>query len=347
MTSTQKIPIQNIYYLLCYAWNKLEEGKIVDVASLDKTNLMDLFAKVLINGLNHLIRRGIDRGYMTFSEDTRCLRGRICFAPSLKRNLLPNAIVNCEHDELSYNVLHNQILRSTLRNLMNVEDLSSDLRDDLITLYRKLHEVDTIALNGAVFSRVQLYQNNAFYDFLLKICALIYDNLIISEDKGESKFRDFLRDERQMSYLFEEFVRNFYRIESDAKYVGREEIPWDLETPSDVSYLPKMITDASIERNGSKTIVEVKYYKEALATHFDQEKFHSAHMYQLFAYLKNVERKGGPSLSCSGILLYPTVDKDIRFKAKMDSHKVMVRTVNLNQKWQDIHADLLDVLYCM
>ena len=47
-----KIPIQNIYYLLCYAWNKLEERDIVDVRGIDSTKILDLFARVLIGGLS-------------------------------------------------------------------------------------------------------------------------------------------------------------------------------------------------------------------------------------------------------------------------------------------------------
>ena len=43
MNNTPKIPIQNIYYLLCYAWNRLEERDIVDVSGIDSTNLVDLF----------------------------------------------------------------------------------------------------------------------------------------------------------------------------------------------------------------------------------------------------------------------------------------------------------------
>ncbi|NIQ13085.1 MAG: restriction endonuclease, partial [Candidatus Dadabacteria bacterium] len=55
------IPIQNIYYLLCYAWNKLEEKDLVNVQEEDTTKLIDLFAKVLINGTTYLLKRGLDR----------------------------------------------------------------------------------------------------------------------------------------------------------------------------------------------------------------------------------------------------------------------------------------------
>ncbi len=39
------IPIENIYYLLCYAWNKLDEKDRVAVSAEDYTKLLDLLAK--------------------------------------------------------------------------------------------------------------------------------------------------------------------------------------------------------------------------------------------------------------------------------------------------------------
>jgi 5-methylcytosine-specific restriction enzyme subunit McrC len=102
-----QIPIQNIYYLLCYAWNKLEEGEIVDVSSLESPQLADLFAKVLLGGSRHLIRRGIDRGYIPCGEERATIRGKIAFAPSVRRNLFQQGIAFCEFDELDHNVLHN------------------------------------------------------------------------------------------------------------------------------------------------------------------------------------------------------------------------------------------------
>ena len=80
------IPIQNIYYLLCYAWDKLAERDVVAVEAIDNTSLADLFARVLINGTNHLLKRGFDRGYVSQHEWTGRLRGRICFQEAIRRN---------------------------------------------------------------------------------------------------------------------------------------------------------------------------------------------------------------------------------------------------------------------
>jgi 5-methylcytosine-specific restriction enzyme subunit McrC len=346
MNLTQKIPIENIYYLLCYAWNKLEERDIVEVQKVDSTSLLDLFAKVLINGLNHLFKRGLDRGYINFSEDTRCLKGKLCFSQTLKRNLLIKAQVHCQHDEMSYNILHNQIIKSTLSSLIHFETLDITLKKELIYLYRKLHGIDDFKLTRQVFSRVQLNNNNSFYDFLLKICEIIYENLLISEDPGQSKFKDFFQDESKMAYLFEEFVRNFYKKEAKDCKVGREDILWHAKPLNEHSagYLPKMTTDISIESENAKTVIDTKYYKETLSKHYDQEKIHSAHLFQLYAYLKNMEVKGGINSNCSGVLLYPTLDRDISLAYAMDNHKIVVRTINLNQHWIMIHKDLIDIL---
>jgi 5-methylcytosine-specific restriction enzyme subunit McrC len=52
-----QIPIANIYYLLCYAWDVLEEKEtLADVDALDSTDLLDLFARVLVNGTRRLLR---------------------------------------------------------------------------------------------------------------------------------------------------------------------------------------------------------------------------------------------------------------------------------------------------
>jgi len=77
---------------------------------------------------------------------------------------------------------------------------------------------------------------------------------------------------------------------------------------------------------------------------YGQEKIRSTHLYQIIAYLKNLEAKDGINRYCSGILLYPTVDKDIHLNYRMDGHKIMIRTINLNQDWKLIRSDLLNIL---
>src|SRR6266480_1006016 len=188
------------------------------------TTLVNLFARVLTNGTHHLLKRGFDRGYVSQSEWTSRLRGRICFHESL-RTANRTSKLSCDFDELSYNVLHNQILKATMLRLLRKQQLARECTDELAQLCRQFSEIRDIELTGRVFGQVQLHRNNHFYDFLLKICELIHRNLLVSEESGTTRFADFVRDKRQMAILFENFVRNFYREHSDYQ-VKRENIYW-------------------------------------------------------------------------------------------------------------------------
>ena len=347
MTKSIKIPILNIYFLLCYAWNKLEERDIVDIKSVDSTNLYDLFAKVLIQGINHLFKRGLDRGYIEYSEDSKCLKGKINFSTSIKRNLPIRAQMYCTFDELSHDILHNQIIKATCQSLIFIDTLDNSLRNELIGITRKLHRISDIKLKYTDFSQVQLNSNNSFYDFLLKICKLIYESLLVSDEDGDDKFRDFIQDDRKMRYVFEQFIRNFYKMELPNSKVYRENITWDTYSDNDdyLKYMPIMQTDTSIEINNQKTVIETKYLPKTFSINqFDKKTFHSNHLYQLSSYLKNLSTKGGINENCSGILLYPKVKEDVCEKMIMLGHEVRIQTIDLEQDWKLIHNNLLDLI---
>ena len=332
------IPIRNIYYLLSYAWNKLEESELVDVSADDESDLLNLLGRVLLNGTKTLLKRGIDRRYLTENEVYQGIKGKINITDSLRKNLFSKGLSICEFDELSADILPNQILKTTLQNLTQIPSLSPTLKQEIRTIIYRLHEVNEIVLMDAIFHQVQINRNNSFYAFLLNISELIYKNLLINEETGHFKFKDFLRDERQMARLFEEFIRNFYRIEVPEAKVFREDLRWKMAGETH-QFLPKMQTDISIKINNRKLIIDAKYYKETLQKYYDSEKIHSQHLYQLFAYLKNQEDESG-----EGILIYPTVQKSLSLAYTHEGHKIRIETLNLNQDWRGVKADLLGII---
>jgi 5-methylcytosine-specific restriction enzyme subunit McrC len=331
------IPIQNIYFLLCYAWDKLEEKNIVEVDAIDATTLADLFARVLINGTNHLLKRGFDRGYVSQHEWTGRLRGRVCFQEAIRRNATATGRLPCDFDELSYNVLHNRILKATFQRLIQSNGLAAECSEKLTQLCRLFSGIEDIELSSRLFGQVQLHRNNQFYDFLLKVCELIHRNLLVDEQPGASKFMDFVRDKRQMAILFEHFVRTFYRVHTSF-WVKREDIYWLWSTTDQVAagLLPKMQTDISLTSATRKIIIDCKFTPEATQRHYEAEKLRSAHLYQINAYMDHQTFAG-----CEMMLLYPTVDSPLSANFTHKGHKISIRTINLNQPWQGIHNDLL------
>jgi 5-methylcytosine-specific restriction enzyme subunit McrC len=338
------IPIQNIYYLLCYAWDKLEEKEVVDVDSIESTSLADLFARVLISGTKHLVRRGFDRGYVAEHEWTGRLRGRILFQEAIRMNRMKSGRLPCSFDELSYDVLHNQILKATMRRLTRSQRVSTESSEGLAQLCRLLAEITDIQLTNRVFGQVQLYRNNQFYDFLLRVCELIYKNMLVSEKAGTSKFMDFVRDERQMAVLFEDFVRNFYRVHTDYR-VKREDIYWSWIAGDHAAeaLLPKMQTDISLASKTRKIIIDCKYTPDATKSHFGAEKLRSSHLFQIHAYMDNLPHDT-LSDTCEMMLLYPTTGTALTATYTHKGHAIYVRTINLNQEWQSIHKDLVSLV---
>jgi 5-methylcytosine-specific restriction enzyme subunit McrC len=340
------IPIQNIYFLLCYAWDTLAEEQVVKISADEFDAPIDLFARVLEGGVTHLLKRGMDRTYVTEEIDTSSLRGKLDVSTTVKRNLLHQAQAHCVIDSLSYDVVHNQIIKATLRRLVRFGGLERKRHDRLMGLYRKLHEISDIEVTAKCFDQVKLHRNNAFYGFLLQVCRLIHENLIADQESGETHFRDFLRNEKQMAAVFERFVRNFFRREQTALQVSSENIEWqEVEADEfDRQYLPKMRTDISLASSSRRIVIDTKYYRETLSGYYDKKSIHSGNMYQLFSYVKNLQIMEDEGRMVEGMLLYPTVGTSLDLKYRLQGHSIRIATVDLNSDWKTIHDRLLDLL---
>ena len=122
----KEIPIQNLYYLLCYAWDQLAEGALIDLKASDSKSLSELFARVLAHGTQHLVKRGFDRGYLVHSEETARLRGRFNLSASMQRLSWRQGRMVCEFDELDHNILHNRILKTTILDVLDAGGIEKE-----------------------------------------------------------------------------------------------------------------------------------------------------------------------------------------------------------------------------
>ena len=338
------IPIQNIYTMLIYSWQKHNEKDIVKVDLDGQTSLQNLFAKVLINGVNHLFKRGVNKDYRSESDAIRTVKGKIDFTTSIKKNLFINGMAQCEFDEFDEDNIQNQIVKSTISKLIRTDSVENEYKTELDHLRRRLSNVSNIELRKSHFSGLNFNSNNQFYEFLINVCEMIFSNLLPSENKGKYKFRKFSED--RLDDLFESFVRNFYAIEQGKMKVKSERLNWRFEpiTEGSKEYLPIMITDISLFNDKRKIIMDTKFYKEALKKNqWGKRIINQNHLYQLTAYLNNTQPEHGQTLE--GILLYPTVKDDFNHQFKTeDGYKVSVKSIDLNQDFEKISEDLKMVI---
>ena len=345
------IPVQNIYYLLAYAWNRLDEAEALNLGTESFTNLFDLLAKVLANGTTHLLKRGLDRSYLEEEALTNRLKGKILFQPSIKENSLIKAAAYCAFDELSFDILHNQLLKATIRKLTREEGLDKGLKEDLqIILQRFPAEITNIEVKANYFKRVHLHRNNQHYKLLISICELIWQELLSKEENGEQPFKNFIRDKKRMANLFERFLLNFYQkqLHPEDWTVSPKQLTWKLQAfsnPSDEEYIPAMKTDISLESKSRYIIMDAKYYPQALKSQYNKDKIISTNLYQIFSYTQNLQ--GIRDLDIEGILIYPEVTKSLSLTYQYKTgNKALVKicTINLNQDWQEIETDLLKIV---
>lgn len=337
------VPIRNVYYLLCYAWDWLEARTLVSVDALQGNRVENLLGKVLEDGVTHLIRGGLDRGYVTRDEEERRIRGKVLLLETMGRCLLQQGRVLCTVDDLSHDVAHNRVIKAAMTAMLDVESLDNRIAVGLRNHCRRLHDVSDVPLSAEAFRQVQLHRNVARYGFLMNVARLVAECFMPDVNTGELKFHPFTASEQAMGSLFERFVRNFLRREQDDYSVSAVKVPWDLDSAvgSDPSWLPEMRTDITLSSPPHRVVIETKFYATTHQSHHGGRTLISSHLYQLLTYLNNLSAHGGGRPV--GVLLYAGSGLGVPLQYRIGGHIVLIRNIDLNCEWEQIHRSLLNL----
>jgi 5-methylcytosine-specific restriction enzyme subunit McrC len=209
-----------------------------------------------------------------------------------------------------------------------------------------MHDVSSIHLTLRHFRKIQLQNMTRSYRFLLSVCRLIFKQLVPTESAGEYEFRDFVRDDAAMARIFERFVLNFYRREQRRYKASARTINWQdvVASESDRKRVPQMKFDILLRSRRRTIIIDTKYYPKALASRFGKSTIRPQHLFQLFSYLNNYKRICNANSALEGLLLYPTVNEELRLNYVIHGFPIRVITLNLNQPFDRISSDLLGMV---
>lgn len=329
------IPIQNIYYMLAYAFQALTPQGNRFVSAETFTNTADLFAAILIRGISMQIKRGLTQEYIFRTEPLATPKGQLNLTESvITKSILRQRLV-CTYDELSVNCKINQILKSTVLLLLKA-NISKERHHRLRKLLVYFAEVDTI-LVSKINWHMRFHRNNQSYRLLMGICYLTAKGLLQSGQNGHIRVMEYL-DEQRMCRLYEKFILEFYRKEYPQLAPSASKIDWQLDDSMN-DLLPEMRSDITLSHNGRVLIIDAKYYAHTLQMQFGVPKIHSANLYQIFTYVKNkeAELKNIPH-EVSGVLLYAATDTDppIHRLYRMSGNRIAVHTLNLNCDFSEI-----------
>ena len=280
------IPIQNIYYMLSYAFQVLNEQGYKNIATEQFHNTAELMAAILEKGIAIQLKRGLGKEYIPQTEALSSLRGKIDIAESIKTQSMLRKQLICTYDEFSVNSIMNQIIKSTVELLLR-SNISKQRKKNLRKLMVYFSEVDFID-SYTVNWNVQYNRNNQTYRMLISICYLVVKGLLQTQSNGHTKLMDFL-DEQRMCRLYEKFILEYYRKEFKNQITANaSQIPWQLDNEEN-SMLPVMQSDIMLQSGEKVLIIDAKYYEHSTQVQFDKHTLHSGNLYQIFTYVKNKE----------------------------------------------------------
>ena len=286
-----KIPIQNLYYLLCYVWDVPDQRDKINVEGEKFHSLENLLAIILLNISGHLLKRGLTQSYRYELQEVEGVKGKLEMSSTLKSGKMRLGYTNCQLDELSQDIIINQIVYNSLKRLGTLHDIDKNIHENIKKTLRKFPRISDVRLNNKIFDQVKLVRTNRFYSLALHICKLVFQSTLPQKGvAGQYEFIDFTEDEFKMSYIFERFLMNFCKWHCKEQFpqIHREYIHFQL-TPFGMMFkrageaLPVMETDVSY------TIL--KLAKRRLSTRNITKKRLSQSMVQKKKFAVNIFRK--------------------------------------------------------
>lgn len=334
------IPVQNIYYMLSYAFRALQAQSYRQVAAESFDHAADLLAAILCKGVSIQLKRGLCKEYVSQTEPLSTVRGRMDVTASLKRQTLLRRQIICTYDAFSEDCRMNEILKSTMLLFLHASIVSKERKRELRRLLAYFDEVSEMDLRHVDW-QFRYRRNNRQYQMLIAICELAAKGLLQTQADGAMKVMEFL-DEQSMCQLYEKFLLAYYQTEFPQMHASAAWILWQLDDEAR-AFLPMMQSDVLLTYGRKTLILDAKYYQNALSFHYGKHVQHSANLYQIFTYVKNKEAElSGQPHEVAGLLLYAKTEEDILPDADyhMSGNRISVRSLDLNQSFSVIRQQL-------
>lgn len=336
------IPIQNIYYMLSYAFQTLQAENYKDLAAENFHNTAELCAAILDKGIGIQLKHGLRRDYVSKSESLSTLQGKLNISESIKTQTMLKKQMICTYDEFSTNIQFNQIIKSTVLLLLKANITNSRKKSlrKLLLFFSDVNEIDLHFVNW----NQQYNRSNQNYQMLIGMCYLVYKGLLTTQNNGTTKLMDFF-DEQRMCRLYEKFLLEYYRKEHPELTANASQIAWQLDDTEN-QMLPRMQTDIMLSKNNNILIIDAKYYSHMTQQQYGIHTLHSNNLYQIFTYVKNKEFElRNYEHTVSGMLLYAQTDEDIipNNTYHMSGNQISVLALDLNQDFSKISRTLDDI----
>ena len=342
MTVDKGIYIRNIYHMLSYAFQILKQDDYKNVTGEKFDKVHDLFAAILEKGVSRQLKQGLYREYVPMQKNLTVMRGKLNINATIQQKVQKKQNLSCEFDEFSEDNIYNQILKVTIHRLIRAEDVALERKQALKKLIVFLGNVRLIQPDHIAWNRLIYQRNNRNYELLLNICYLVLNGMLQTTEDGNYKLLAF--SDEHMERLYERFILKYYEQHHPELTPAAPTIDWDYSKESDsplIQYLPKMKTDIVLTKDNKTLIIDAKYYGKSMIENYDKATLRSAHLYQIFAYVKNMDTANTGNVS--GLLLYAKTEEEVFPDGEpfvISGNSIGAKTLDLNKEFKEISAQL-------
>ncbi|MCP2337361.1 McrC family protein [Actinomadura rupiterrae] len=253
-----KFPIRRVLFLLGYSTTRHAKINWQDdlAGYTDAQSLVPAFAHLLWRRIDAAFAPGLLTGYVPHEMSSTVLRGRVRESSLLNRSRGLGYPLEVQHDELSPDILENQVLKAALARMLTIGDLSDAARRGLLRQLILLRGVSAWPLHQPV-PNWRPSRFNGRYAEAYALASLVLSERSAEHGEGTILADGFLVD---MKYLFEDFVREAIGRELVTLGGGKYGHP---TLYLDQNRTLKMLPDLVWER-GNKTaaLADAKYMAE-------------------------------------------------------------------------------------
>ena len=288
---------KRVFLQMLRAWRGVNEAQLSEggIRAMRRFNMLEIFARLFLENLRHLTKRGLAMHYQMVEENLPRLKGRILFAPHLNANIANRAKFYVQYDDFNANRPANRLIHSA------IDKLNPMLRETANrTLLRQMK---------ICFSEVPVSQNHAddwrkhkidramrHYRAVMQWVGVFLFGRGLVTFAGAHVNRCLLFP---MEQLFEDFVAKSFRAHQNHFSVHAQAAGKYLATTGDGKEVFQLRPDMRLcARGRTRFILDAKWKRINEAGDDPKRGISQADMYQLYAY--------GKKYRCNTVaLIYP------------------------------------------
>jgi 5-methylcytosine-specific restriction enzyme subunit McrC len=314
VTVTTKVPVGNLLMLASLAYRSAPVPPSVVSGLYETSGPSDWLALLLVSEVEALVSAGLRSGYVTVVEDLPYVRGRLRFEGSATSSLRAG-LARCEFSDFIADTPENRVLRATLEVLAS-RRLLPGLRLRLHGVLRAFGTVTLVPATPALLGTTRITRLNQHYEPALELCRIVLEGIGLEYPGSTTTAPAFFFP---MAEVFEAGVTNYLRcrLSGVRSQVGDTVKVTGGSPAHSLNFRPDVtIGDPPV------LVLDTKYARPEIRNAFGGLSFDNSHVYQAAFYAR--------VLDCSGVLVYPRVDRDVATDFVIRGTTLSLLTVDLS-----------------